>query len=318
MRAALLAALALAALLPGCATPGAGPISCPGHGYATVSQEGRPPGADPRQPADVPYVVSGLEPRFAPTLAANTTVATPQEDGHGAPVAAERTEFNSTLPGQRLERLRFAPADLARGIEVRWRITDAVPAGCDGGAGGLTHTVGGAVQEGRMLTPGHGAHVWYAGFWENGTLFETNIEALDHSHWPRAGWYESSPYDPLPVYVYDRNRSEEPTHWKPPTQAARTGTPVDGPLSLPLGAATQEGGLGYSSTIRGFNEGLKGLSTTGQRVVWMAAKDAYPTGTANNPLAGANLVFLVRLADIVDQPCPTPPATGTVPCPESP
>ncbi|MCA1810998.1 MAG: hypothetical protein LC623_03180 [Halobacteriales archaeon] len=165
-----------------------------------------------------------------------------------------------------------------------------------------------------MLTPGHGAHVWYAGFWENGTLFETNLEAFDHSAWPRAGWYQSVPYEPLPVYVYGQERSEEPAYWKPLPSPAPTGTPVDGPV----GTAAAAPGLGYYSTIKGFNDGLKGLSTTSTRVIWMAAADAYPAGTPNNPLAGDNLVFFVRLADVVDQPCPSPQPTGTLACPSQP
>jgi hypothetical protein len=314
MRAALLALLACAAALAGCSAAGPQADGCPQHGHATVVSGDPASTADPRQPSDALYVVTGLDAALPARVTANATDGTGMDYGSGAPVPVERTEFNSSVPSQRLERLRLQPGDLARGLDVTWRIAYAVPAGCDGAGGGLVHNLGAHPEEGKVLTPGHGAHVWYAGFWENGTLFETNLEAFDHSAWPKADWYQSVPYEPLPVYVYGQDRSEEPAYWKPLPSPAPTGTPVDGPV----GTAAAAPGLGYYSTIRGFNDGLKGLSTTSTRVIWMDAKDAYPEGTPNNPLAGDNLVFLVRLADVVDQPCPSPPVVGETPCPPQP
>jgi hypothetical protein len=299
------ACAALLLLASGCL---GGQVACPASAGGTFLQAPGvgPSQADPRVAADELYLVRGLNESLAPQV----HVAATEQAGQHAPVPAERTEFGGGP--QRLERLRFAPGDLARqgGLNVSWSVEDTrLPAPC-GAAGGVTFSTGALQQQGTILAPGHGAHVWYAGFWENGTLFETNIEALDHSAWPRAGWYESVPYAPLPVYVYDQSRSEEPEHWKA-HGAPATGTPVDGPAATAAAAP----GLGYYSTIKGFNDGLKGMSTTGARVTWMDAKDAYPGGTANNPLAGANLVFYVRLEDVVDAPCPAPQPTGMLPCP---
>ncbi|MEA3203629.1 MAG: hypothetical protein QOI63_1308 [Thermoplasmata archaeon] len=274
-----------------------------------------PATADPRVAVDLPVLVTRLNVSLAPQVSAQA-----QRQVGAASVPVERTEFNAT-GAQRLERLRLQPRDLAApgGLVVRMDVADTLlPPKC-GAAGGLGFTAGATLQEGRLLAPGHGAHVWYAGFWENGTLFETNIQGFDHSGWPRAGWYQSVPYDPLPVYVYDQSRSEQPASWKSAGQTVHgqaAGTPVDGPAQTATGPADATLGLGYYSTIKGFNDGLKGLSTYGARVLHMEAKDAYPAGAANNPLAGANLVFYVRLADVVDQPCPTLTLPAAAPCPQ--
>jgi hypothetical protein len=315
-----LACLALLlALAAGCV--GDGHVVCPARDGGTFlpPPDGGPATVDPRVPADLPVLVSGLNASLAPQVVA-------QAHGQAAPHAAvplERTEFNATGP-QRLERLRFQPADLALsgGLTIGMGVNDTrLPRRC-GEAGGLSFGAGAVQRQGRLLAPGHGAHVWYAGFWENGTLFETNIAAFDHAAWPKAGWYQSIPYTPLAVYVYDQARSEEPADWKGAGQtihgSAAAGTPVEGPAQTAASPVDATLGLGYYTTIQGFNDGLKGLSTEGARVLRMDAKDAYPAGTANNPLAGANLVFYVRLADVVDAPCPAPPlpaAAPVVPCP---
>ncbi|MEA3143968.1 MAG: hypothetical protein QOG31_1292 [Thermoplasmata archaeon] len=310
MRFAVCAALLLLAL-GGCL--GAPPTACPAHNGGTVLRAPDPGAsrADPRVPVDELYLVSGLNTDLAPQVAVRVVE---QSEPHPT-VPVERTEFNATGP-QRLERLRYQPADLARagGLNVSWSVHDTLlPPKC-GAAGGVAFTTGVIQNQGQRLTPGHGTHVWYAGFWENGTMFETNIAELDHSGWPRVAGYQSVPYEPLPVYVYDKSRDEQPAQWKPLPGAGPTGTPVDGPAA----AAAATPGVGYYSTIKGFNDGLKGLSTTGARVLHLEAKDAYPAGTANNPLAGANLVFYVRITDVVDLPCPTPQPTGPLACPASP
>ncbi|HEX2065187.1 MAG TPA: hypothetical protein VHI93_00065, partial [Candidatus Thermoplasmatota archaeon] len=203
-----LALLVCTAVLAGCL---AAPAPCPQLPAAAVLHvpEALPLGTDPRQAADALYLVQGLDPALSPRVAAGATDGTGASFRDGKPVEAERTSFPSNVAGQRLERLRFAPSILADGVDVSWRIAYDAPARCDSGAGGLVHGLGGGAQrEGQLVHPGQGAHVWYAGFWENGTMFGTNIEAFDQSAWPRASWYESEPYEPLPVYVYDQSPRE--------------------------------------------------------------------------------------------------------------
>ncbi|HUR61645.1 MAG TPA: hypothetical protein VM286_04705 [Candidatus Thermoplasmatota archaeon] len=314
MRAVLLAALACAAGLAGCSQDPETASSCPEVPYGTVHYGSAPAGdVDPRQPTDIPYIITGLIKDQGPRLVVNVTDGSGPVNGDGNLRPFNWTLFPSDLPGQRLASLRLDGAVAQQpGTYVNWRIRYGADS-CSG-YGGFTHNLAFVADEGMILTAGHGTHAFYAGFWENGTLFETNIEDFDHSDWPRAGWYESIPYDPLPVYIYDQARSEQPAHWKAPPGVPASGTPVDGPV----GTATSAPGLGYYTTIKGFNDNLKGLSTTSARVFRMDAKDAYPEGTPNNPLAGDNLVFYVYLQDVVDYPCPTPAAGPTPQCPSSP
>lgn len=156
---------------------------------------------------------------------------------------------------------------------------------------------------GEFIQSGNGTHVWYAGFFPNGTLFGTNIQRIDTSPIPRVSWYQAEPYEPLPVYVYDKDRSEEPPHWKNLIGATpAAGSPAD-----------RTAGLGYYTTIKGFNDALKGLSTTGSRVVLIPPELAYPDPIDGAPgLGGSPLVFLIEPYDVVRQPCPT----SLPPCPQ--
>ena len=178
------------------------------------------------------------------------------------------------------------------------------------------------VSAGESASPGQGVHVWYAGFWTNGTLFDTNIEDLDQSDWPRASWYATEPYETLPVYVYDQARTERPIYWaSASSQVPRTSTPVDDVVGTVTGTVDGTLGLGYYTTIKGFNDALKGLSTNTARVVVMQPEDAYPNPIEGAPgLGGSALVFLIHVADVVDLPCPSPPlAAGMdIPCPSLP
>jgi hypothetical protein len=168
---------------------------------------------------------------------------------------------------------------------------DYVLDGCEGALGGTLSWDLMAPMEGDAAQPGQGAHVYTAGFWENGTLFYTNIAALDHSDWPRAGWYAWEGEEPLPVYVYDEDRSEQPSTWKDP----QAGTPLAGTVH----------GLGYFTTIPGFNEALKGLSTSTVRVVRMEPEEGYTrAGNEEHPLYNATLVFYIKVVDVVELPCP--------------
>jgi hypothetical protein len=167
------------------------------------------------------------------------------------------------------------------------------------------------VVEGERVVRGRGVHVLTAGFLENGSLFYTNMESVEQNNlMPRVDWYEWSGGDPLPVYVYDQDRSEQPPHWKAPSRLAppNPGTPV-------LQAAEGEAGVGYFTTIKGFNEALKTMSTTTQRVVRIAPEEAYTLpGYEEHPLYGEALVFVIDVLDVVDAPCPaTLPDCPSVP-----
>lgn len=193
--------------------------------------------------------------------------------------------------------LRVEPGTGPGHLELDYQL-----ASCEGELSGTVSWDLMAPMEGEAAQPGQGAHVLTAGFWENGTLFYTNIKALDHSDWPRAGWYAWEGGEPLPVYVYDEDRSEQPALWKDP----QAGTPLAGTVP----------GLGYSTTIPGFNEALKGLSSSTVRVVRMTPEEGYTrAGNEEHPLYGAPLVFYIKVVDVVDLPCPTgvAKACGLVP-----
>jgi hypothetical protein len=143
---------------------------------------------------------------------------------------------------------------------------------------------------GERVRSGKGAYVRTAGFWDNGTLFYTNIqEVQDDAAWPRAGWYTYNGSQPLPVYVYEVTPQERDILWGPPT----------------IGGVTL---WTYYTTIPGFNEVLKTMSTNSVRVVRIAPEDAYTRpGNENHPLYGDALTFFIQVIDVVDVPCPQPP-----------
>ena len=151
-------------------------------------------------------------------------------------------------------------------------------------------------EDGERADVGKGVHLFYAGFWENGTLFGSNLpEDAFGPDWPRAGWYDADSKELLPVYVYDQDRAERPPYWANPF----TGTPAAG------SPGDDAAGVGYYTTIKGFNEALKGLSTHTSRVVHVAADDAYTRpGNENHPLYGDALVFFIEAFEVVDAPCP--------------
>lgn len=146
-------------------------------------------------------------------------------------------------------------------------------------------------RRGESASPGQGVHVYTAGFLEDGTLFYTNIKAIDHDDWPRTDWYAWEGGDPLPVYVYDQDRSEQPKHWSDP----QAGTPIEGTVP----------GLGFYATIPGFNDALKGLSTNTVRVARLEPEEAYTyAGNEDHPLYGEALVFYIKVDTVVSLPCP--------------
>lgn len=201
----------------------------------------------------------------------------------GWSVASERI---SGADGANFSALRVTTGAGMGALDLAYAYDD-----CSGPQSGTIHWDLAEPREGKSAHAGQGVHVYTAGFWENGTLFYTNIKSVDHDDWPRAGWYEWEGADPLPVYVYDQDRSEQPAAWKDPV----AGTPLAGEVQ----------GLGYFTTIPGFNEALKGLSTNTVRVARLAPEEAYTrAGAEEHPLYGDAIVFYIKVVDVVDLPCP--------------
>ena len=185
-----------------------------------------------------------------------------------------------------------------------------------------------APKAGVAAAPGQGVHVMTAGFLEDGTLFYTNIAEVDTDpNWPRVEWYAWEGDRPLPVYVYDQDRSEQPQEWKGSHALwmelhKTTGpTPVDPQVDEATMDADEEHGLGYFTTIPGFNDALKGLSSTTTRVVRLAPEQAYTRpGNEEHVLYGRAIVFYIKVLDVVSAPCPgdTPPMLCQVGVPDVP
>lgn len=270
----LVAALVALALAAGCVAP-----LEPACSDATLMTPWIDKGylrTDPAQPWDTVVLASeGAEawPSAAPA-------------GWGAGLEPLSPPGNGSGPGGEFSLLRVEPGSGPGHLEL-----DYVLDSCEGALSGTVSWDLMAPVEGESAQPGQGVHVYTAGFWENGTLFYTNIAALDHSDWPRAGWYAWEGAEPLPVYVYDEDRAEQPALWKDP----QAGTPLAGTVH----------GLGYFTTIPGFNEALKGLSSSTVRVVRMEPEDGYTrAGNEEHPLYGAPLVFYIKVVEVVDLPCP--------------
>lgn len=170
-------------------------------------------------------------------------------------------------------------------IRSNWSVPAA--AGCPAGSS-LRAWSYAPVEADRVVRPGDGVSVYYAGFWLNGTLFSTNMRSVDESGWPRGGWYVSEAGAPLNVYVYEKDRSERAPVWGPTNPA--TNQPVD---------------WSYYPTIVGFNEALKGLSVGSSRVVVIPPEKAYTQpGRESHILYGDALVFFIDVVEVVDVPCP--------------
>ncbi len=234
---------------------------------------------------------------------------------HAGPAATTTMTLNGTDAGTvepvasaaALQRVSVPASDSFARLE--WAVREERE-GCHAGRFGHVNWSFPSPTTGDVATAGKGVHVWYAGFFENGTMFDTNIRALDQSAWPRTGWYASEPYDALPVYLYDKDRSERDSL---PIWSVGT---APSPVRPPTGDVTL---YSYYTTIKGFNDGLKGLSTTTTRVVWMPAADAYATPRADLPagLTGQPLVFFVKLDSVEPLPCTADPQ-GCVPNPLAP
>lgn len=146
---------------------------------------------------------------------------------------------------------------------------------------------------GDAVSPGHGVEVYTAGFWTNGTLFYTNMhrvqfdDAIPHPDGGELGQWPGG--EALPVYVYDGSRDEMPARYEE---------------------------AGYFTTIRGFNEALKGMVEGQSRVARLAPEDAYTRPDArDHALYGDELVFYIELVRIADVPCEVPEPVCEVPRP---
>jgi hypothetical protein len=242
-------------------------------------------------------------------------------DGGPLPPVPQKQDWKGKKGGPHLE----VQPDLA-GVPGDFSILRVTPGSGAGGKGGqlqLAYDLGGceearagtitwdlaAPDVGASAQPGQGVQVYTAGFFaSNGTLFYTNIEAVDHSEWPRAGWYLWEGGDPLPVYVYDQDRSEEPAYWRPvSSNVPHTGTPADPIVMEHAAEVDKRTGLGYFTTIPGFNEALKGLSSSTTHVALLAPEEAYTRpGYEHHELYGEPIVFYMKVVHVVDLPCPLP------------
>lgn len=214
---------------------------------------------------------------------------------------------------RRLQVVTVTLADAGDDYALSLFIRADAPAGCEDPIVASVYSYGHA-QDVETASPGTGVHVWYAGFWTNGTLFDTNLETVHDSDWPRAAWYDAAVGAPLPVYVYDQARTERPAYWGPLRDAPPvTDTPVDDTWDANVADIDSTFGLGYYTTIEGFNEALKGLSTGTTKVVVIPPEKAYTRpGNEAHVLYGDAIVFWIWAEEVVTLPCNSP---GTTPAP---
>lgn len=115
--------------------------------------------------------------------------------------------------------------------------------------------------------PGQHVHTATVGVWLNGTSFYTNIPDLNADEAFPAG-YDRSEFggDPLPIYVYGEDRTEQPPGSKDTC---------------------------HFTTITGYNALLKTQVEHGTSVRWLAPEEAYTRpGAEEHQLYGDVLVFM--------------------------
>ncbi len=123
------------------------------------------------------------------------------------------------------------------------------------------------VMEGRSVTAGDHVQTATIGMWVNGTSFYTNIAALNDDPEFPAG-YNRSEFggDPLPIYVYQNDRSEQP-------------------------AGSRD--TCHFTTIRGYNDLLLQQGEHGTSARFLEPEEAYTRdGAEDHPLYGDAMVFL--------------------------
>lgn len=117
------------------------------------------------------------------------------------------------------------------------------------------------------ITAGQHVQTATVGVWLNGTSFYTNIPDLNASAEFPAGFNRSGVADaPLPIYVYDKDRSEQPAGSKDTC---------------------------HFTTITGYNALLKTQVAEGTNVRWLAPEEAYTRpGAEDHHLYGDVLIFM--------------------------
>ncbi len=174
--------------------------------------------------------------------------------------------LNWTLPGNASTAFLVQPdleRDMGEGdIAARFIVNGHVAA-----AWNITRAQGSTVQ------PGQHVQTYTVGVWENGTSFYTNIAALNEDRSFPAG-YPRIDFggDPLPIYVYDEDRSEQP------------GSSRD---------------TCHFTTIDGYNSLLKTQAEGSTGVRYLQPEEAYTRdGAEDHFLYGDALIFLNTVSAI--------------------
>lgn len=145
--------------------------------------------------------------------------------------------------------------------------------------------------DGPAAREGVGARVRSVGFWDNGTVFWTNMKSVrDHGGVPMV-WDEDLTYDVLKVYV-GGERGEDP----PEPYASE----------------------GYVPVIDGFDQRLRGMRGGETLAVRIPPEDAYTyAGNEDHALYGDALNFVVQVVAVdeleEEDELPVPPTMAEVP-----
>ena len=289
------AALVVLLLAAGCGTPpGFRAPDCPDERPFGHVLKAWPASYHSGHPADFLYV--GTSAAVGPTtLDVRVTDGSRPELGPGAgdPVPFEDRRFTPALGTTHFGAFRLSADAVAQGGVASLFLRDpARRAECDDRAGGLISDWAASATPGAGARPGQGVHVWYATFWENGTLLGTNLPDLDAVRgWPRAAAYEPVPLEPLRVHVHGGDAGSRPPGWTDADAGpAAYGTPAE------LAA-----GSGYTSAVPGVDAALDGLAPGARLVLRLAPEEAFTrVGGEAHPLHGDALVVLLEVAQVVD------------------
>ncbi|MGB0653558.1 MAG: hypothetical protein ACPGQL_10200 [Thermoplasmatota archaeon] len=158
------------------------------------------------------------------------------------------------------------------------------------GSARLEYTFGLAEAGSNLVEPGHSVETFTVGVWINGTSFYTNWGAFHEAPgFPRG--YPAGDFggDPLPIYVYDDDRAEQPPRSKDNCEF---------------------------TTITGYNELLKMQQLGASAVRFLEPEEAYTVpGAEDHFLYGEPLIFLNY---VVGHGGDTVPITGDLPQPLAP
>lgn len=143
-------------------------------------------------------------------------------------------------------------------------------------------------RSGDPVEVGKGVLVHTAGVWTNGTSFYTNLDRFhQRGDLPKAYLGDYGGGDPLKVYVYDESPDEMPRRYEE---------------------------AGYAATIPGFNDALKGMTTTAPRTTYLTPEEAYTReDRRDHPLYGDALVFYIEVVEVVEEPCTVPEPVCDIP-----